>query len=52
MFAKKENKSKKKLYLAAAVILIAIIVMLGTKDIPNETQEIAIDITEQVKAKK
>ena len=49
---RKENKSKGKFYLAIFIIIIALVILLGTKDIPNESQEVAIDITEQVKDRK
>jgi hypothetical protein len=52
MYRRREKKSKGKLYLAIFIILLAVVVLLGTKDIPNESQEVAVDITEQVKAKK
>lgn len=47
---RRKETSKNKLYLAIFIIVIALIILLGTKDIPNESQEITVDITEQVKA--
>lgn len=49
---RKKDQSKGKLYLAIFIAIIALVAWLGTRDLPSNSEEIAVDITEQVKAKK
>lgn len=52
MGRRNRNNSKGKLYLLAFIGFVLVIIWLGTRDIPNNSEEVTIDITEQVKAKK
>lgn len=48
----KRRDSKNRLYLVAFIVVIALVIWLGTKEVDLNAEKISVDVTEQITATK
>jgi amino acid permease len=48
----KRRDSKNRLYLVAFIVIVALVIWLGTKEVDLNAEKISVDVTEQITANK